>query len=112
MMSVVPGLRRLVVGTSGSPGSLPALRCAQDLARRSGVPPLAAPAWVPPAPGLAGGLSPPAAPPRAGGGRPPPDLDIRPVVIRGEPGPALVEIANSDADLLVVGAGRRGALTR
>jgi nucleotide-binding universal stress UspA family protein len=42
----------------------------------------------------------------------PPDLDIRPVVIRGEPGPALVEIANSDADLLVVGAGRRGALTR
>ncbi len=42
----------------------------------------------------------------------PPDLDIRPVVIRGEPGPALVEIASSGDDLLVVGAGRRGALTR
>jgi nucleotide-binding universal stress UspA family protein len=35
MMTVMPGPGRLVVGTSGSPGSLPALRYAHDLARRS-----------------------------------------------------------------------------
>jgi hypothetical protein len=34
-----------------------------------------------------------------------PGADIEPVIIRGEPGPALVEIANSGDDLLIVGAG-------
>jgi nucleotide-binding universal stress UspA family protein len=122
MINVVPG--RLVVGTSGSPGSLPALRCAQDLARRSGVPLLAVLAWVPPGgerrcpSGHLRRLWAEAARQRliaalaAAWGGVPPDLDIRPVVIRGEPGPALVEIASPGDDLLVVGAGRRGALTR
>jgi nucleotide-binding universal stress UspA family protein len=39
-------------------------------------------------------------------------LDVQPVVIRGEPGPALIELASSAGDLLVVGAGRRGRLAR
>ena len=39
-------------------------------------------------------------------------LDIRLIVIRGEPGPALVEVAGLGDDLLIVGAGRRGALSR
>ncbi len=42
----------------------------------------------------------------------PPDLDIKLTVIRGEPGPALVEAADSAGDLLVVGAGRRRVLPR
>ena len=127
MISVMPGLGRLVVGTSGSPGSLPALRYAQHLARRTDVPLVAVLAWIPPGGDiferrcssaalrrvwadaarerLEGALE-------AAWGGVAPDLDIKPVVIRGEPGPALVEIADSGDDLLVVGAGRRGALTR
>lgn len=39
-------------------------------------------------------------------------LDIQLVIIRGEPGPALVEVADSSENMLVVGAGRRGMLSR
>lgn len=39
-------------------------------------------------------------------------LTVRPLVVRGEPGPVLVEVADSSGDLLVIGAGRRGLLTR
>jgi hypothetical protein len=42
----------------------------------------------------------------------PADLRLQPVVVRGETGPALVDVANSGDDLLVVGAGRRGWLAR
>lgn len=42
----------------------------------------------------------------------PPGLDLKLVVTRGEPGPALVGTADSADDLLVVGAGRRGVLSR
>jgi nucleotide-binding universal stress UspA family protein len=48
MMNIVPGPGRLVVGASGSPGSIRALRHAQDLARRNDVPLVAVLAWVPP----------------------------------------------------------------
>ena len=41
-----------------------------------------------------------------------PDLDIARVIIRGEPGPALVDAADASDDLLIVRAGQRGALTR
>jgi len=37
---------------------------------------------------------------------------VEPLVLRGEPGPALVEVASSADDLLVVGAGRRSRLGR
>ena len=53
MMSVLPGPGRLIAGTSGSPGSLPALRYARDLARRNDVLLLAVLAWVPPGGDLA-----------------------------------------------------------
>jgi nucleotide-binding universal stress UspA family protein len=127
MMSVVAGVRRLVVGTSGSPGGLPALRYAHDVARRNDVPLLAMLAWVPPGGDLAERRCPSAhlrrvwadaarqrlsdALDTAWGGVSP-GLDIKLVVVRGEPGPALVEIADCGDDLLVVGAGQRGALTR
>jgi nucleotide-binding universal stress UspA family protein len=127
MMSVVPGLGRLIVGASGSPGSIRALRYAQHLARRSDVPLVALLAWIPPGGDTAERRCASAALRRvwtgaaqerlkgaleAAWGGAPPDLDIKTVVIRGEPGPALVDIANSGDDLLIVGAGRRGALTR
>lgn len=53
MINLVSGVGRLVVGTGGSPGSLPALRYARDLARSNGVPLLAAIAWIPPGGDLA-----------------------------------------------------------
>src|SRR3984957_8875602 len=126
MSSVMPGSGRLVVGTSGSPGSLPALRYAHDLARRSDIPLVAVLAWVPPGGDLAERRWPSvylrriwadAARQRlsqaldlAWGGQP--GVDVESVIIRGEPGPALLDIASSRDDLLIVGAGRRGALIR
>jgi nucleotide-binding universal stress UspA family protein len=96
------------------------------VARRSDSPLVAVLAWVPPGGDLAErlGSSPylrriwaDAARQRlsraldtASGG--PPGVDIERVIIRGEPGQALVDVADSGDDLLVVGAGRRGALTR
>jgi hypothetical protein len=45
-------------------------------------------------------------------GEPPADLPVRPVILRGRPGPVPVRAACHPGDLLVAGAGRRGALTR
>ncbi len=42
------GSARVIVGVSGSPGSLPALRYAENLARRDDAPLLAVHAWIPP----------------------------------------------------------------
>jgi nucleotide-binding universal stress UspA family protein len=127
MMNLVSGVGRLIVGTGGSPGSLPALRYARDLARSNGVPLLAAIAWIPPGGDLAERRCPAPALRRvwadaaadrlkaglgAAWGGMPPDLDIQLVVIRGEPGPALVDLADCGDDLLIVGAGRLGGLTR
>lgn len=53
MIGIVSGAGRLVVGASGSPGSLGALRCARDLARLIDVPVVAVQAWVPPGGDLA-----------------------------------------------------------
>jgi nucleotide-binding universal stress UspA family protein len=127
MINLVSGVGRLVVGTGGSPGSLPALRYARDLARANNVPLLAAIAWIPPGGDLAERRCPSPALRRAWAdaagdrlkaaldaawGGVPPEEDIQLVVIRGEPGPALVHLADSGDDLLVVGAGRAGRLTR
>jgi len=126
-MISVSGVRRLVVGASGSPGSLCALRYARELARCGGLAVVAVHAWIPPGGDVferrcsSAGLRrvwADAAGERLNGalaaawGSAPPGLDIKLVVIRGEPGPALVEVADSAGDLLVVGAGRRGALGR
>ncbi len=127
MIDIVSGAGRLVVGASGSPGSLGALRYARDLACRIDVPVVAVQAWVPPGGDLAERRCPSAALRRiwaeaagkrlkdallAAWGSVPPNLDLKLLVVRGEPGPSLVGVADSSDDLLVVGAGRRGVMSR
>ncbi|MBC3842499.1 universal stress protein [Streptacidiphilus sp. 4-A2] len=124
-MAEMPG--RVVVGVSGSLGSLAALRRAVVEARRSGRPLLPVLAWTPPGGELGYRRSP--CPQLAKvwednaveqlcnafeeglGGRPT-DLLVQPMVVRADPGSSLCEIADDPSDLLVVGAGRRGGLAR
>jgi nucleotide-binding universal stress UspA family protein len=123
----MPTVRRIVVGIDGSLGSLQALRYATDEARRRRVPLLPVIAWVPPGGDLAERRhSSPylrkiwrdAAWERLnaafddGLGGIPADLQVEPHVERGETGPVLVDVANQPEDLIVVGTGRRGALSR
>ena len=119
------GVRRVIVGASGSPGSLRALRYAEDLARHCDAMLVPVLAWAPPGGDLAErrapcpalrGLWQEAARQRlaealelAWGGEPA-GLTVRPFVERGAPGPVLVDVAYSADDLLVIGAGRRGIL--
>ena len=42
----------------------------------------------------------------------PDDSAAEPLVVRGQPGPALVHAASQTGDLLVIGADRRGAFSR
>lgn len=118
------GVRRVIVGASGSPGSLRALRHAEDLARHSGATLTPVLAWVPPGGELAARQPCPAlvriwheaawqrlwAAAEAAWGQMPADLTVHPLVLRGQPGPVLVEVADQPGDLLIVGAGRRGAV--
>ena len=123
----MPTVHRIVVGIDGSLGSLQALRYATDEARRRNVPLLPVVAWVPPGGDLAERRhSSPylrkiwrdAAWERLnaafddGLGGIPADLQVEPHVERGETGPVLVDVANQPEDLIVVGTGRRGALSR
>ena len=120
-------LRRVIIGASGSPGSLQVLRYAQHLARDLDAALVPVLAWLPPGGDLADRRTPCeelrrlwAQDARArlqdalnlAWGEPPADLPVRPVIRRGRPGPVLVNAACRPGDLLVVGAGRRGALTR
>ncbi|MEW2626126.1 universal stress protein [Streptomyces sp. NPDC048106] len=115
---------RVVVGVSGSLGSITALRRAGPLARRLGAELWPVLAWEPPGGDPAGRRSPAVAVPDeewqrlAGerllavleevfGGRGP-GVPMRALVVRGAAGRALVAIADREDDLLVVGAGRRG----
>jgi nucleotide-binding universal stress UspA family protein len=125
---VVSAVRRVIVGVGGSPGCLPALRYAQNVARRNDAPLVAVHAWVPPSGEFAGRRypSPPflrefwkeAAHQRlreavdAAWGGLPDGLALQLVIIRGEPAPALIDVASFTGDLLVVGAGRRGPMAR
>ena len=127
MISEVSGLGHVVVGASGSPGSLCALRYALTLARANAVPVTAVTAWLPPGSDIAERQYPAPALRRlwtdaarqrllsaleAACGTVQSDVSVSLVVVRGEPGPALVDVADSPDDMLVVGAGRRGLISR
>jgi len=120
------GPRRVIVGASGSPGNLCALRYAEHLARAAGATLIPVHAWIPPGGDVADRRCPSFYLRRVwtedarqrlrealdvAWGQPPADLTIEPVVERGEPGAVLTSIANQEGDVLVIGAGRRGTLT-
>jgi nucleotide-binding universal stress UspA family protein len=120
------GVDRVIAGTSGSPGSLRALRYAEIVARAHDAALIPVIAWAPPEGDRAG--------PRYSGdlrrvwqdmacrrlrdaliavwGEVPDDPMVQPHVERGPAGWVLVNIACRSGDLLVVGAGRRGPLAR
>lgn len=121
------GVRRVITGVSGSPGSLRALRYAAEAARTHDAVLIPALAWVPPGGDLADRRCPSpylratwqaAAVEQLneaielGLGGLPFDIDLRPAVLRGEPGRVLVIAASEPGDLLVVGTGRRGPVER
>ncbi|GHF90595.1 hypothetical protein GCM10018790_79680 [Kitasatospora xanthocidica] len=109
---------RVVVGVSGSLGSLAALHRGVTEARERGAELLPVLAWEPPGGELGYRRSP--CPPLlaavrekaeqrlhaaldAAFGGADPGVPLRPVVIRGETGPALVDVADRPGDLLVLG---------
>jgi nucleotide-binding universal stress UspA family protein len=122
------GIGRVVVGTSGSPGSLRALRYAEVVARARDAVLMPAIAWLPPEGDRAGPRSSSSGDLRkiwqemawqrlrdaliAVWGKVPDDPMVEPHVERGAAGWVLVSLACRRGDLLVVGAGRRGALAR
>jgi len=120
-------LRRVIVGTCDSPGSIRALRYARDLAVTNDAALIPVHAWIPPGGDLADRRAPnpllrkvwqDAAWRRLRGaiesafGGPPDGVQMTPAVVRGAAGEVLVGLANQPYDVLVVGAGRRGALAR
>jgi nucleotide-binding universal stress UspA family protein len=121
----VSGVRRIIVGVSGSPGSLQALRHAADLARVHEAALVPVLAWLPPGGDLADRSHPSPylrtvwrdaawrrlweAIDLALGGVPE-DVAFESDVVRGDPGRVLVDVASHPDDMLVIGAGRRGAL--
>lgn len=119
-----PAAARVVVGVSGSLGSLTALARAAEEARQRGAELWPVLAWEPPGGELAVRRSPATAlmvgqwerlarerlltalhEVFGGNG---PGLPMRAVIARGVPGPALVQTADREDDLLMFGAGRRG----
>ncbi|MFH8337406.1 universal stress protein [Streptomyces sp. AM6-12] len=119
---------RVVVGVSGSPGSLAALGRAAAEARSRGAELWPVLAWEPPEGDLAARRFPAAATVvpewerlagerllgalRAVFGGASTGLPGAARVARGAPGPVLVRLADRDTDLLVIGAGGRGRLRR
>jgi nucleotide-binding universal stress UspA family protein len=123
----VTAVSRVIVGVSGTPGSLPALRYAAEIARTYSVPLIPVLAWLPPGGDLADRSHPSpvlrrvwadaargrlATALHAAFGGLPPELPTRPHVIRGEPGRCLVDLADEPTDLLVIGTGRQSAIGR
>ncbi|MGV9708400.1 universal stress protein [Streptomyces sp. NPDC003483] len=119
--------RRVVVGVSGSLGSLAALHRGAAEAHRRGAGLVAVGAWEPPRGALthpSSMLAPPVAEFRelaaerlraaldtAFGGAGP-GVPLRVVAVWDRPGRALVRVADRAGDLLVIGAGRRGRVHR
>lgn len=122
------GVDRVIVGTSGSPGSLRALRYAEVVASAHHAVLIPVVAWLPPEGDRAAPRYCPSGELRrvwqdmacqrlrdaliAVWGEVPDDPMVEPHVERGEAGWVLVSLACHPDDLLVVGAGRRGALAR
>lgn len=118
------GPGRVVVGVSGSLGSVTALCRAATEARRRGAELWPVLAWEPPGGELAARRSAAStllvdewdrlARHRLRAllsevfGDAGPGVPLNGLVVRGAPGPALVELAGRDEDVLVVGTGRRG----
>lgn len=120
-------ISRVIVGVSGSPGCLPAVRYAAELSRAHSAPLMPVLAWQPPGGDLAERSQPSpilrdlwaeAASRRLHGalltafGVLPTDVSINPHIVRGEPGRSLVEAACEPGDLLVIGTGRRPMMSR
>jgi nucleotide-binding universal stress UspA family protein len=114
---------RVVVGVHGSLSSLEALRAAVDEARREHVELLAVLAWTPvggevgyrraPCPDLFARWEQLARVQlrtcfEDAFGQYPNGVQVRPLIIRADPGHGLVSVADRPDDLLVVGAGERG----
>jgi nucleotide-binding universal stress UspA family protein len=122
---VAAGSRRIIAGVSGSIRSLGALRAAVAEGRSTGAPVLAVLAWAPAGGELAYLRAPcpillrlweQAAKQRMQDafsqvfGGMPDGVAIRRLVVRGAPGPTLVELADRRDDLLIVGYGGRSRL--
>jgi nucleotide-binding universal stress UspA family protein len=123
----VAAVRRVVVGVHGSLGSLQALRLAADEARAREATLVPVIAWVPPGGDFSERAHPSphlrqiwreAARQRladafdAGLGGLPDDVPVLARIERGDPGPVLVDVADSSQDLLVIGTGRRSPIGR
>ena len=120
-------VRRVIVGVSGSPRCLPALRYGAALARDHGAVLIPLLIWVPPGGTLADRRCPSRylrevweedarkrleeAMMAALGGLPA-DVRTGPTVLCGEAGWLLVHAASQPADTLVIGTGRQGTLRR
>ena len=121
------GVGRVIVGTSGSPGSLHALRYGERLAGIHGAVLIPVLAWDLPGGNHAERVQPSGELRQvwrnlacqrlrdaliAVWGENPNDPLVQPHIERGSPGWVLVNLACQPGDVLVVGAGRRGALAR
>ncbi|MBV1947163.1 universal stress protein [Streptomyces sp. BV129] len=119
-----PSATRVVVGVSGSLGSVTVLRRATALARRLAAELWPVLAWTPPGGDPAGRRSAVADPLAEEWqrmaeqrlttllddlfGEEGPGIPLHAVLVRGTPGRALLAVADREDDLLVVGTGRRG----
>jgi nucleotide-binding universal stress UspA family protein len=120
----VSAICRVITGVSGSPRNFPALRYAASLAREQTATLNLVLAWIPPGGEYLDHRFPCAylwpeweqaasqclcdAIDTALGGEPA-DINTELAVVRGEPGPVLVQAVGRAGDLLVVGTGRRGS---
>jgi len=119
--------RRVIAGISGSAGSLQGLRYAAQMARSENAELVPVLAWTPPGGELADRRAPCLELRRAwlqaawerlwraidlGIGGPPADVAFAPQVVRGSAGEVLSRLAAEPGDVLVIGAGRRGAMRR
>jgi nucleotide-binding universal stress UspA family protein len=120
-------VRRVIAGVSGSACSLQVLRYGFEISKDHDALLMPVLAWTPPGGELADRRYPSrelrAAWERSGQerlrravelaiGGPPEDVDFAPVAVRGEAGPVLTRLAADPGDILLIGAGRHGAVSR